>query len=90
MKTHKEIPARYSNKSPKNIYYFTIWNEKKGIHTISVNVGILENNIPKGIKIEEEKIYKIQITGIKEPTEPQERQQSYIIYGQVISDTNEE
>ncbi|MDR0369167.1 MAG: hypothetical protein LBH96_01120 [Candidatus Peribacteria bacterium] len=24
MKTHKEIPARYSNKSPKNIYYFTI------------------------------------------------------------------
>lgn len=86
----KEIPAQYSNKSPKGVYYFTIWREKRGIHNPLINVGILENNIPKGIRIEEKKIYKIQITGIKKETERDERKQSYIIYGKVISDNNED
>jgi hypothetical protein len=91
IKNEKDIPARFNNYA-QGAYYFTIGKEDRGIDKPSINVRIDQRNIPEGISIENDTIYKIKITNILESKAAQNntRKQSYNMDGILIDDKHQE
>jgi hypothetical protein len=91
IKSEKDIPARFSNDT-QGAYYFTIGKENRGLDNPSINVRIDTRDIPKGFKIENNKIYKIRITSIvrSKVAENNTKKQSYNMNGILIDDKHEE
>jgi len=90
IKQKKPIPALYFSSNGKGLYFFTIGREIRGRHSPYISAGIKEVNIPKGMKLNEDQIYKIVLTNI-EPNRyaNDEQKQSYIIHGKVLSEEND-
>ncbi|MDR0861099.1 MAG: hypothetical protein LBO09_09370 [Candidatus Peribacteria bacterium] len=84
MKRRKEedIPAQYNSSSyDGKLHFFLVGQENRGLDKPYINVCIKDKDIPREIKIEEGKVYKISILEFKESEEAKNntRKQSYSI-----------
>jgi hypothetical protein len=82
----KEIPAQYIKTSHDGrLHFFLIGQENKGYDQVSISVCI--QDIPEGIRLEDEKIYKISISEFQKSkrAETNSRLQSYNINWEFIS-----